>query len=147
MRVLVVGSGAREHAMVHALRRSEGVTEIYAAPGNPGTAQSADNLPIAADDLPALAEAACDLKVDLTVVGPEIPLALGIGDEFKRRALRIFGPNRAAAEIESSKVFAKEFCARHNIATAAAECVRYMAGERRTDIAKWIGAWCCERKV
>jgi phosphoribosylamine--glycine ligase len=124
MRVLVVGSGAREHAIVHAMRRSPGVKEVFAAPGNPGIAQAADNLPIAADDIVGLTEAACDLKADLTVVGPEIPLALGIADEFSRRGLRVFGPNRLGAELESSKVFAKEFCQRHGIATAAGDCVR-----------------------
>lgn len=124
MRVLVVGSGAREHAIVHALRRSAEVQEVFAAPGNPGIGQAADLLPIAADDLPGLAEAAGDLRVDLTVVGPELPLALGVGDEFARRSLRLFGPLRAAAEIEASKVFAKEFCLRHGIPTAASTCVR-----------------------
>ncbi len=118
MRVLVLGSGAREHAIVHALRRSEGVSGIFVAKGNPGIAQAADILPVSADDLPGVAEAACDLKIDLTIVGPELPLALGIGDEFSQRGLRLFGPHRAAAELESSKVFAKEFCNRHGIPTA-----------------------------
>jgi phosphoribosylamine--glycine ligase len=120
VRVLVLGSGGREHAIVHALRRSPEVKEVFAAPGNPGIAQAADLLPLAADDLPALAEAASDLRIDLTVVGPEVPLALGIADEFARRGLRLFGPKRAAAEIESSKIFAKEFCIRHSIPTARA---------------------------
>jgi phosphoribosylamine--glycine ligase len=124
VRVLVLGSGAREHAIVHALRRSAGVEEIYAAPGNPGIAQAADLLPLAADDLPGVAEAASDLRVDLTVVGPELPLALGIGDEFARRGLRLFGPNRLGAELEASKVFAKEFCIRHQIPTADAVVTR-----------------------
>jgi len=124
MRILVVGSGAREHAIVHALRRSPGVSDIYAAPGNPGIAQAADILPIEADDLPSLAEAASDLRVDLTVVGPELPLAMGIGDEFAHRGLRMLGPTRAAAELESSKVFAKELCQRHGIPTAEAVCAR-----------------------
>lgn len=123
MRVLVLGSGAREHAIVHALRRSPGVGHIFAAPGNPGIAQAADVLPLSADDLPALAEAASDLKVDLTVVGPELPLALGIADEFAQRRLRLFGPRRAAAELESSKVFSKAFCQRHGIPTARAHIV------------------------
>lgn len=96
---------------------------MFAAPGNPGIAEAADLLPLAADDLPALAEAVSDLRIDLTVVGPEVPLALGIGDEFARRGLRLFGPTRAAAEIESSKVFAKQFCQRHHIPTAKAEWV------------------------
>jgi phosphoribosylamine--glycine ligase len=124
VRVLVLGSGAREHAIVHALRRSEGVEELFAAPGNPGIAQAADLLSVAADDLPGVAEAAADLRIDLTVVGPELPLAFGIGDEFARRGLRLFGPNRLAAELEASKVFAKEFCLRHGIPTAGAKVVR-----------------------
>lgn len=124
MRVLVIGSGAREHAIVHALRRSSGVSAVFAAPGNPGIARAADCLSVAADDLPSVAEAAADLRVDLTVVGPELPLALGIGDEFQRRGLRLFGPRRDAAVLESSKVFAKEFCDRHGIPTAPWRCVR-----------------------
>ncbi len=123
MKVLVIGSGAREHAMVHALRRSSSVEEIYAAPGNPGIGQAADLLPISVDDLPALAEAASDLRIDLTVVGPELPLALGIGDDFARCGLRLFGPNQRAAELESSKVFAKEFCQRNGIPAPEAEVV------------------------
>ncbi len=123
MRTLVVGSGAREHAIAHALRRSPGVGEIFAAPGNPGIARLGDCLPIRADDLQSLAEAAADLRVDLTVVGPEVPLALGIADEFSRRGLRLFGPSRMAAQLEASKVFAKEFCRRHGIPTGSAEVV------------------------
>ncbi len=131
MRVLVVGSGAREHAIVHALRRSPSVDELFAAPGNPGIGEIADLLPIQADDLVGLAEAASDLRVDLTVVGPELPLALGIGDEFQRRGLRLFGPTRAAAELEASKVFAKEFCLRHGIPTGRAIAVEDADGARR----------------
>jgi len=124
MRVLVIGSGGREHAIVHALRRSHGVTDVFAAPGNPGIDQAADLLPVSPNDLPGVAEAAADLRVDLTIVGPEVPLAMGIGDEFQRRGLRLFGPHRAAAELEASKVFAKEFCWRHDIPTADARIVR-----------------------
>jgi phosphoribosylamine--glycine ligase len=124
MRVLVLGSGAREHAIVHALRRSSGVDYVFAAPGNPGIAQAADLLPLSANDLPGVAEAAEDLRIDVTIVGPEVPLAMGVCDEFYRRGLRLFGPRRAAAEIESSKVFAKEFCQRHDIPTAEAVVVR-----------------------
>jgi len=123
VKVLVVGSGGREHAIVHALRRSPGVDEIYAAPGNPGIAQIADLLAVAPDDLPAVADAAADLRVDLTIVGPELPLAYGIADEFAQRGLRLFGPSQRAAELEASKVFAKQFCLRHGIPTAAAEIV------------------------
>jgi len=124
MRVFVLGSGAREHAIVHALRRSPGVSDIFAAPGNPGIAQAADLLPLSANDLPGVAEAAEDLRIDVTIVGPEVPLAMGVCDEFYRRGLRLFGPRRAAAELESSKVFAKEFCQRHSIPTAKATVVR-----------------------
>lgn len=123
MRVLVVGSGAREHAIVHALKRSPEVSEVFAAPGNPGIAQAADNLPLAVDDIQSLAEAAADLRIELTVVGPELSLALGIADEFSKRGLRLFGPTSVAAELESSKVFAKDFCRRHLIATPQAVCV------------------------
>ena len=124
MRVLVLGSGAREHAIVHALRRSPGVSDVFAAPGNPGIAQAADLLPLSANDLPGVAEAAEDFRIDVTIVGPEVPLAMGVCDEFYRRGLRLFGPRRAAAELESSKVFAKEFCQRHDIPTAKATVVR-----------------------
>jgi phosphoribosylamine--glycine ligase len=124
MRVLVLGSGAREHAIVHALRRSAGVDYVFAAPGNPGIAQAADILPLSANDLPGVAEAAEDLRIDVTIVGPEVPLAMGVCDEFYRRGLRLFGPRRAAAELESSKVFAKEFCQRHDIPTAKAGVAR-----------------------
>ncbi|MCP4900951.1 MAG: ATP-grasp domain-containing protein, partial [bacterium] len=137
MKVLVLGSGAREHAIVHALRRSSGVEAIYAAPGNPGIAEAADILPIAVDDLPGAAEAASDLKIDLTVVGPELPLAFGIGDEFRRRGLRIFGPVKNAAQIEASKVFAKEFCQRHGI--PAAESVEVRTQDEAVAAARKLG--------
>ena len=123
MRVLVLGSGAREHAMVWALAQSDSVTALYAAPGNPGMAASVEILDLGTSDLDALADAAAELAIDLTVVGPEVPLADGIGDVFARRGLRLFGPTAAAAELEASKVFAKEFCLRHDIPTAAAETV------------------------
>lgn len=123
MRVLVIGSGAREHAIVHALRRSPEVRDVFCAPGNPGIAMAADCLPLVVDDLPGIAEAASDLQIDLTVVGPELPLSLGIVDEFNASGLRVFGPSRAAAQLETSKVFSKEFCLRHQIPTARAEVV------------------------
>jgi phosphoribosylamine--glycine ligase len=137
MRVLVVGSGAREHAIVHALKRSPEVEDVYAAPGNPGIAQAADLLPLSADDIPALAEAAADLRIDLTVVGPELPLALGIADEFSKRGLRLFGPSSVAAELESSKVFAKDFCRRHQIATP--EAIYAMTEEKAREGVKRLG--------
>jgi phosphoribosylamine--glycine ligase len=137
MRVLVLGSGAREHAIVHALRRSQGVDYVFAAPGNPGIGQAADLLPLSANDLPGVAEAAEDLRIDVTIVGPEVPLAMGVCDEFYRRGLRLFGPRRAAAELESSKVFAKEFCQRHEIPTARATIVR--TGDEAVAAARDLG--------
>jgi len=124
LRVLVVGSGAREHALAWKLSRAEGIEQLYAAPGNPGIAGVATCVPIAADATAELAEFAASLKVDLTVVGPELPLVLGIADEFARRGLVVVGPSRAAAEIEGSKVFTKEFCTRRGIPTARAKVVR-----------------------
>ena len=119
MRILVVGSGGREHALLWKIRQSPLVKELYCAPGNAGIATVADCVPIEAEDVIELADFAGKIHVDLTVVGPELPLSLGIVDEFSRRGLRIFGPSQASAEIESSKVFAKEFMARHGIPTAA----------------------------
>jgi len=124
MRVLVLGSGAREHALVHAIASSPSVDRLYVAPGNPGMVDVAELLELSLADLEDLASAAAELSIDLTVVGPEVPLAEGIGDVFARRGLRLFGPVAAAAELEASKIFAKEFCLRHAIPTAAAEIVQ-----------------------
>jgi phosphoribosylamine--glycine ligase len=118
MKVLVVGGGGREHALCLGLRRSPSVREVYCAPGNPGIAELADCLPVTPGDIVEIADLAEKLQLDLTVVGPELPLSLGIVDEFAKRDLPIFGPTRLAAQIESSKVFAKEFFARHRIPTA-----------------------------
>lgn len=120
MKVLVVGGGGREHALCWALRRSPFVDELLCAPGNPGIAEVADCIPVEAGDIVELADLAEKLKMDLTVVGPELPLALGIADEFAKRDLPIFGPSRLAAQIEASKIFAKEFLRRHAIPTADA---------------------------
>ncbi|HEY2830227.1 MAG TPA: phosphoribosylamine--glycine ligase, partial [Thermoanaerobaculia bacterium] len=123
MRVLVVGQGGREHALCWKLKQSPLVKEIYAAPGNAGIAQVADCVPIGVADIIELADFADKLKIDLTVVGPELPLTLGIVDEFQKRGLPIFGPTRLAAELEGSKVFSKEFMRKYNIPTAeAAAC-------------------------
>jgi phosphoribosylamine--glycine ligase len=118
MKVLVVGSGGREHALAWKLARSPKVQTVYVAPGNGGTAgePGVRNVPIT--DLHALADFAAQEKVGLTVVGPEAPLAAGIVDLFRARGLRIFGPTRAAAQLESSKAFAKDFMQRHGIPTA-----------------------------
>ena len=120
MRVLVVGQGAREHAICWKLRQSPLVKEIYAAPGNAGIAEVADCVNIGVADIIELADFAEKLKIDLTVVGPELPLTLGIVDEFQKRDLTIFGPSRLAAELEGSKVFSKEFMRKYNIPTAQA---------------------------
>ncbi len=117
MRVLVVGQGAREHALAWKLRQSPLVKEIYAAPGNAGIAQVADCVNIGVADIIEIADFAEKLKMDLTVVGPELPLTLGIVDEFKMRGLPIFGPSRLAAELEGSKVFSKEFMRKYGIPT------------------------------
>src|SRR5512141_81464 len=120
MRVLVVGQGAREHAICWKLRQSPLVHEIYAAPGNAGIAAVADCVPIEVADIVELADFAEQLKIDLTVVGPELPLTLGIVDEFQKRGLTIFGPTRLAAELEGSKVFSKEVMRKYKIPTAEA---------------------------
>jgi len=121
MKILVVGSGGREHALAWKLAQAAGVTQVFVAPGNAGTAREPklENLPIT--DLNALADFATDNAVHLTVVGPEAPLAGGIVDIFRARGLKIFGPTKAAAQLESSKDFAKRFMARHNIPTAGFE--------------------------
>lgn len=120
MKVLVIGSGGREHALAWKFKQSQEVEEIFCASGNGGTASFATNVPIAADDISGLLDYAKAKKIDLTVVGPEAPLTLGIVDIFKRNGLMIFGPTREAAELEASKAFTKEFCQRHNIPTARA---------------------------
>lgn len=120
MKVLVIGSGGREHALCWGLRRSAFVEELFCAPGNPGIAEVADCLPVSAGDIVEIADLAEKLQFDLTIVGPELPLSLGIADEFAKRGMTLFGPSLLAAQIESSKVFAKEFFRRHGIATAQA---------------------------
>ena len=118
MKILVVGSGGREHALVWKLRQSAQVTRIWCAPGNAGTALDAENVAIASDDISRLLKFARDNSVDLTVVGPEAPLVAGIVDEFRRQGLVIFGPTAAAARLEGSKVFTKKLLRRASIPTA-----------------------------
>ncbi|MBN3032590.1 MAG: phosphoribosylamine--glycine ligase [Candidatus Saganbacteria bacterium] len=120
MKVLVVGSGGREHALAWKIAQSPLVDKLYCAPGNAGTAALAGNVPFKADDLKDLLEFAGEKKIDLTVVGPEAPLCAGIVDLFEENGLRVFGPRRAAARIEGSKVFAKEIMAKYGIPTAQA---------------------------
>ena len=118
MKVLVVGGGGREHALVWKLGQSAHVTKVYCAPGNAGIAQHAEPVDLAADDLDGLAAFAETERIDLTVVGPELPLSLGIVDLFKTRGLRVFGPNRAAARLEASKAFTKALLHEHDVPTA-----------------------------
>lgn len=118
MKILVIGGGGREHALIWKLRQSPQVSHVWCAPGNGGISQHAECFAANVQDVPALASLAESLRPDLTVVGPEMPLVLGIVDEFTKRGLPILGPTRAAAELEGSKVFAKEFMERHTIPTA-----------------------------
>ncbi len=118
MKVLVVGGGAREHTLVWKLAQSPKVKEIFAAPGNAGTAQIFRNLDISPTDKEALAKAALEKGIELAVVGPEAPMAEGIVDHFQKAGIPIFGPTRAAAEIESSKAFAKELMQKYGIPCA-----------------------------
>jgi len=118
VKVLVVGSGGREHALVWALSRSPQKTELYAAPGNGGTAAIATNVPIKAEDIAGIVSFASDKEIDLVVVGPEGPLALGLVDRLQAAGIRAFGPSAAAARIEASKAFSKTFMREHSIPTA-----------------------------
>lgn len=119
MKILVVGGGGREHALVWKIAQSPLVETLYCAPGNPGIAELAECVHIGADEIDALLDFAVGVKIDLTVVGPEVPLTMGIVDRFQAAGLEIFGPNRAAAQIEGSKKFSKDLMAKYNIPTAA----------------------------
>jgi phosphoribosylamine---glycine ligase len=118
MKVLIFGSGGREHALAWAVKRGEKVTEVVCAPGNGGIAQIARCVPVDLKDLDSMVRVALAEQPDLTIVGPELPLSLGIVDALQQHGLRVFGPTRAAAMLESSKGFAKHFLQRHNIPTA-----------------------------
>ena len=131
MKVLVVGGGGREHALCWKLRQSPLLRELYCAPGNPGIGEIADLVPLPIDEVQRLADFAEEMKIDLTVIGPELPLALGLADELSRRGLAVFGPSRQAAEIESSKVFAKQFMERHGIPSAGFRVAHDEAEARR----------------
>ena len=127
MRLLVVGAGGREHALCWALRRENPGADIYCAPGNPGTAEVATNLAIAADDLDRLADAADMHGIDLTVIGPEVPLARGLADRLRAEGRAVFGPSAAAAQLEASKAFAKEVMASAKIPTASSRTFQDLA--------------------
>jgi len=118
MKVMVIGEGGREHALAWKIAQSPLVTQVYSAPGNAGTASLGQNIPLKTTDLAGLKKFALQEKIDLTVVGPELPLAMGIVDEFQESGLMIVGPTKKAAEIESSKVFAKKILHKANIPTA-----------------------------
>jgi phosphoribosylamine--glycine ligase len=118
MRILVIGSGGREHALVWKIAQSKLVDKIFCAPGNGGISQQAECIDIKAEDIPRLLDFARREKIDLTVVGPEAPLALGIVDEFNNYKLKIFGPSKLATQLEASKVFAKELMHKYNVPTA-----------------------------
>src|ERR1700691_3462846 len=118
MKVLVLGSGGREHALVWKLRQSPRISKLYCAPGNGGIADEAECLPVDLRNLDSIVGLGQRLRPDLTVVGPELPLTLGVVDEFTRRGWPAFGPTKAAAQLEASKSFAKEFLQRHRIPTA-----------------------------
>ncbi len=133
MSVLVIGSGAREHALVWKLAQSKRVSKLYAAPGNPGMAEYAECVPLNVTQLTELANFAGGRGIDLTVVGPEVPLVEGIADVFRERGLRIFGPEAVGAALEGSKAFAKELMqeagiptAQHRTFTSADEALTYL---------------------
>lgn len=121
MKVLVIGSGGREHALAWKLSQSSHQPQVFVAPGNPGTVlePGVSNVDIKVEDIDGLVAFAKDNAIDLTVVGPEVPLVMGVVDAFEAAGLRCFGPNQAAAELEASKSFTKDFLARHQIPTAA----------------------------
>lgn len=121
MKVLVIGSGGREHALAWKLSQSERIQKVYVAPGNGGTARDPNLVDVPITDVKALREWAQQEKIELTVVGPEAPLAAGVVDEFRAHGMRIFGPTQAAAQLESSKAFSKAFMQRHGIPTAIYE--------------------------
>jgi phosphoribosylamine---glycine ligase len=145
VRVLLVGSGGREHALAWAISRSPLLTELHAAPGNPGIASLAICHPVRADDLASLVPLAAELEADLVVVGPETPLVAGLADALRRRGIAVFGPGRAAAQIEGSKAFAKDVMAAagvptaRNLAVARPPCVVKADG-----LAAGKGVWVCQ---
>jgi phosphoribosylamine---glycine ligase len=120
MKILVIGGGGREHALVWKLRQSAHVEKIWCAPGNGGISAEVECFQLSQSDPAAIADLAAKLGADLTVIGPELPLVSGVADEFARRGMALFGPSKAAAELEGSKIYAKEFLQRHKIPTANA---------------------------
>ena len=138
MRILVIGSGGREHALVWKIAQSQRVTKLFCAPGNPGIAELAECVPIPAADVDGLLDFATRERIDLTVVGPEAPLCAGIADSFQSQGLRVFGPTKRAAQLEGSKVFSKQILLKYNVPTAAA-AVFDAASDARAHLRK-VGA-------
>lgn len=118
MKVLVIGSGGREHAIAWSLKKSDQVTELYALPGNPGMAELGTCIPGSVEDLEGILKVVEDKAIDLTVIGPEVPLCMGLADLLEDHGHRVFGPRQAAAQLEGSKAFSKDFMVRHHIPTA-----------------------------
>ena len=148
MKVLVIGSGGREHALAWKLSQSPQSSHVFVAPGNPGTAREPgiSNVDIAVEDIHGLVTFAQDNDIELTVVGPEVPLVMGVVDAFEAAGLRCFGPSKAAAELEASKSFTKDFLARHQIPTAAyqvftdvADATRYIKAQGAPIVVKADG--------
>jgi phosphoribosylamine---glycine ligase len=139
MKILVIGGGGREHALAWRLRRSASVEKVWCAPGNGGIAQDAECVSANLGSPPELADLAARLSADLTVVGPEQPLVLGVADEFSRRGMRLVGPSQKCAQLEGSKIFAKEFLERHGIPTARrfAICESAQAAHRALESTPW----------
>ena len=127
MKILVIGSGGREHALVWKIAQSSLVTRLFCAPGNPGTASLAENIPLAVDDLDGLLDFAIREGIDLTVVGPELPLSLGLTDLFHEQGLLVFGASKNAAIIEGSKAFSKDLMKKYGVPTAAYEVFTQVA--------------------
>ncbi len=120
MKILVIGGGGREHALIWKLAQSRHVTKLFCAPGNPGISELAECVPLEVTEVAKLAAFATEKGIDLTVVGPEAALCAGIADAFQAKNLRVFGPTQSAARLEGSKVFSKQFLLKHNVPTAAA---------------------------
>jgi phosphoribosylamine-glycine ligase len=140
MKVLVVGNGGREHALVWKIAQSSRVTRIFVAPGNAGTATESktENVDISSDDIPALVKFAQQKGIELTVVGPEAPLVAGIVDAFQKAKLRVFGPSKAAAQLEGSKVFCKNLLRQADVPTADYHSAGCSFGDRPDRPAKGI---------